>query len=725
MQSSRLYIISLLALGLSLLTGCKDSSTVTDKHISASLIADQDTVSPGASFTLGVKFDLEPGWHIYWKNPGDSGLPPRFNWSSNDSSVSIKAPLWPHPERIATGPLVNYGYNDTLIPFPATVSSSTKSDQAEVTLDLEWLVCKDECLPGEGRLKITLPIKNEAGFPSNNSKLFEQAYEKVPAPLERVSIAIEEEQDHVTVALIPLDRRALPSDLIFFPEDRRVISNSREQRISRDGDALRITLARDPGNRESIARIRGVLLSKIGWSETGQPKAVAIDTNPGDDSPTDNYLRDTATSFDSQEHTGIVAALIFAFIGGIILNLMPCVFPVLSIKIISFLEHSNHDTRVTRNHGLFFTAGVVVSFWILAGIIASVRAGGDLLGWGFQLQSPTFVAIMIIVFLSLGLLLLTEVTIGQGLQRIVGKWRVSTSYVGSFASGALATAVATPCTAPFMSTALAATLTLPASLSFLVFTSLALGMSAPYLLLSWRPELLRFLPRPGVWMESFKQLMAFPLFASVVWLTRVFARQMGFEPPGLSIVTDLLCGLLAISFAFWLLARAPKFSSTKNALIARIIAVISILWGTWAAIPSAEEVAESRSRACAPSGDIISFTDSHGLLWESYSEVRLSKVLAQGRPVFLDFTAEWCITCQVNERVVFSSSQVRELIAQKNITLMRGDWTSKNPAITAALKRFGRNGVPLNVLLTSPDSEPTVLPNILTPGIVIEALNRN
>jgi thiol:disulfide interchange protein len=716
-----------LALCSYIISGCADSNKISDKHISATLIVDQDSVSPGSSFTLGVKFELAQGWHIYWKNPGDSGLAPKFKWSSSDNSVSVKAPLWPYPERLSTGPLVNYGYGDVIIPFPATVSSSTKSSQVTVGVNLEWLVCKDECLPGEGTLKINLPIKKEAGSPSASAKLFESAYERVPAPLERVSIAVEEEQDRVTVALIPIQRQALPGDIIFFPEDRRVISNSREQQISRDGDSLRITLARDPSNREPLGRIRGVLVSKSGWSDTGQHKAVTIDTNPEAGEISDALNQTDIGDSDnpsSVPETSFFAALLFAFIGGLILNLMPCVFPVLSIKIISFLEHSDHEPRVTRNHGLFFTAGVIFSFWILAAVITSVRAGGELLGWGFQLQSPTFVAVMCLVFLILGLLLLTEINIGLRVQIFFGKWRVSTNYLGSFASGALATAVATPCTAPFMSTALAATLTLPTALTFLIFTALACGMSAPYLLLSFRPDLMRFLPRPGEWMESFKQLMAFPLFASVVWLTRVFARQMGFEPPGLNVVINLLWAILAIVFAFWLISRSGRFISKRIALLARALALVGFVWGIWLAIPSAKDVDESRSRACSPSGDIVSFTDSHGLLWESYSEDRLVKILAQGRPVFLDFTAEWCITCQVNERVAFGSRQVRDLIAQKNVTLMRGDWTSKNPVITAALRRYGRNGVPLNVLLIAPDKEPVILPNILTPGIVGEVLGR-
>jgi thiol:disulfide interchange protein/DsbC/DsbD-like thiol-disulfide interchange protein len=710
------------------ISACSDSNSVSDKHITVGLIADQDSVSPGSNFTIGVNFTLEPGWHIYWRNPGDSGLPPRFSWSSNNDSVIVRDPLWPYPQRLESGPLVNYGYGDVLIPFPASVASDAKDTSVTVALKLEWLVCKDECLPGSGNLKLKLPVKSKASYPSKEAALFAKTYERLAAPIDRVSIAVEEQPDHIMIALIPLEPRQFPNEVVFFPEDRRIIANASPQEVSRDGDSLRITLARDRSNREPIDRIRGVLVAPRGWSPNGAIKAVSIDTNPDVDKPNDGAAINLSTAdINSPQITGVLSsgfifALISALIGGVILNLMPCVFPVLSIKIISFIEHAKNDQRITRRHGLVFALGVLVSFWVIALIITSVKAGGEQLGWGFQLQSPVFVALMIIVFLSLGLLFLTQVTIGQTLQNIAGKFRLSTTYLGSFLSGVLATAVATPCTAPFMSTALAATLTLPTALTLLVFTALGCGMSAPYVLLAFNPILLRLLPRPGEWMESFKQLMAFPLFATVVWLTRVFARQMGFEPPGLAVVTDLLWGLLAIGFAFWIVIRAVHLRLKLHRSLARIVALGLFGFGIYTALPNAQQVAESRARACAPTGEARPFTDSYGLLWESYSEERLSKILAQGRPVFLDFTAEWCITCQVNERVVFGSREVRETISSKNVTLMRGDWTSKNPAITSALKRFGRAGVPLNVLIASPTSEPVVLPNILTPGMVLDVL---
>jgi thiol:disulfide interchange protein/DsbC/DsbD-like thiol-disulfide interchange protein len=717
----------LLPLSLALLTACQRSDSVSAPHLEATLIADQDSISPGSTFTLGVKFRLEPGWHIYWKNPGDSGLPPKFSWTTS-SGVSVSEPLWPYPHRIATGPLVNYGYGDVLIPFQARVAQTAKIGKSSMSASIEWLVCREECLPGEGTITIELPIKKETALPSAHAKAFERAFAEVPSPLERVSIAIEEQADHLILALIPLEKGFIPSSATFFPEDRRIVSNSAEQVVTREGDVLRIALARDPSHQESLSRLRGVLVSPQGWSLTGSPIAVSIDTNPNAPTPPSTSTKDGTTPSSESESVariGFFTALISALIGGLLLNIMPCVFPVLSIKILGFVEQAGHNPRETRNHGIAFSLGVIVSFWVVAILLYALRAGGEQLGWGFQLQSPTFVVAMMITFLAIGLLFLSDISVGQQLQTVAGRARIPTSLLGSFLNGALATAVATPCTAPYMSTALAATLAMPTTLSFAIFTALGVGMSAPYLLLSYRPQLLTYLPRPGEWMVTFKQLMAFPLFASVVWLTRVFMRQMGLEPPALTVVTTALWGLLGIAFAFWLYTRAlliQHSSITKRILLMGAVSLAAI--SVYCALPTQEAIDDSRSKACAPSGAIVPFTDSHGLLWESFSEDRVAKVLAQGRPVYIDFTAEWCITCQVNERIVFGSEDVRDIIVKKNVTLFKADWTSKNPMITNALRRFGRSGVPLNVIIASPGAEPVVLPNILTPGNVQEALQQ-
>lgn len=710
-------------------SGCGEKSVSKGPHIEVKLIADQQSLTPGSSFRLGVHFKPEPGWHIYWRNPGDSGLAPRFAWESS-GGVAVDAPLWPYPKKISVGPLVNYGYDEVLLPFPATFSAPPpRATTTTVTVSLQYLVCKDECLPGEAQLQLTLPISKTASAPSEYERLFALTEKNVPTALERVSIAVEEQQDHIIVALIPLEPRFFPAAITFFPEDPRVISNSAPQEVSLDSGALRISLKRDPNRRDTIKRLRGVLYSPQGWSESGEPKAIEIDTAPdgSDDANAQRPSRNAANtpSYAGGENVGFFAAIFFALLGGLILNIMPCVFPVLSIKILSFIEQAGHEPKKIKAHGIAFSLGVVVSFWIFAGILLALRAGGEQLGWGFQLQSPAFVATMIFILFGLGFLFLSDIALGSSIQRVAGKAKISTTYAGSFFNGALATAVATPCTGPFMGSALAATLTLSAFENLTIFTALGVGMSLPYLVIAFKPQLLQRLPRPGTWMESFKQFMAFPLFASVVWLARVFARQMGLEAAGLDLLTDLLWGLLTVGFAFWLILRARSSSLPLTQRALRALALVLFVIGFVKGLPSSKEIEGTRSRACLANEATTAEPDAFGLIWEPYSEARLAALMAQGRSVYLDFTAEWCITCQVNERIVFGSSEVRSLIVQKNVALMKGDWTTKSPSITAALRRYGRNGVPLNVIIKKGKQESAVvLPNILTPGIVIAELER-
>lgn len=710
-----------------LFSGCKDRSVGEGPHIKVQLVSDHDSVSPGAAFTLGVKFMPEPGWHVYWRNPGDSGLPPEFLWKVT-SGVSVKQPLWPSPERIEVGPLVNYGYGSVLIPFPASLSASVKpGDSVALALQTKWLVCKDECLPGEAMLEFAMPVTAGAGEPSKSSGLFSDTFANLPAPLTRVSVAVEEQENEVTIALIPLENRFLPQTVHFFPEDRRIIANAAPQKVERGPNSLSITLRRDPFNTEPISRIRGVLYSPQGWSEKGTPKAVSIDTKADEqaagsgEQPGDSAA---VTDVPPGDQVGFMAAMLLAFLGGVLLNLMPCVFPVLSIKILGFVEQSKEDPRTIRLHGMSFCAGVLVSFWVLAGLLLSLQAGGQQLGWGFQLQSPTFVVLMILVFLLLGLMFLSDFALGARIQALAGSAKLSNNFTGSFMNGVLATAVATPCTGPFMGSAIAATLTLPAFLSLLVFTSLGLGMSAPYLLLSFRPSLLRFLPRPGAWMETFKELMAFPLFASVLWLVRVFARQMGMDASGLTPLMDVLWGALAVGFGFWILLRASHARRQEWRIALNLGAAFFLIYGVIRALPTRPEIESSRIKACSADGAAEPEPDEHGLLWEAYSEARVNELVSSGRTVYIDFTAEWCITCQVNEARVFGSTDVRQMLMAKNVALVKGDWTSSNPVITQALKRYGRNGVPLNVILAK-GRKPEILPNVLTPGIVIEALKRS
>jgi thiol:disulfide interchange protein/DsbC/DsbD-like thiol-disulfide interchange protein len=710
-------VLSLIAL----LSGCQDTREGSGPHVSVTLVADQTSLAPGSTFTLGVLFKPEPGWHIYWKNPGDSGLPPRFRWKA-PGGITIDNPLWPYPDRIPTGPLVNYGYSSSeiLLPFQSTIDSGTTEKKVAIKLVTEWLVCKEECLPGKAELSITLPVSTTPSAPSEEAPLFEKTYRLIPPRLDNVSLAIEEQEDHVVLAIIPLEGRFLPSSASFFPDDPKIITNAGPHSSTKEGDVLTITLKRDKNRKEPINRLRGVLVSEQGWSSDGNPLAVHVDTSPEAieiATPSQSTLPLASLPIPTSASVPFVTAIIFALLGGFILNLMPCVFPVLSIKILSLIEQSKHDATKVKLHGIIFSLGVVASFWILAAIMLVVRAGGEQLGWGFQLQSPTFVAVMILLFFTLGLLFLSEISLGQRVQSAAGSIRTSASYLGSFFNGVLATAVATPCTAPFMSTSLAATLTLPVTQSLLVFTALGIGMSLPYLVLALRPSLVQSLPRPGAWMDTFKQLMAFPLFATSIWLLRVFGRQMGVSIQSIGPVTDLLWGVLLVAFALWLFSRSTHAARALIRTFLNVVAAIVLCSGTLLALHSASTQPAQSSSSNEP------YIDSFGLAWTPYSEAKLTELTSQGKNIYIDFTAEWCITCQANKLVVFSSQEVLDALKRKDVVLVRGDWTSHDPTITAALARYGRNGVPLNVLIPKGDnSKAQLMPNILTPGVVLDVL---
>lgn len=745
----RAVIVLTLLTALLATSGCRSTAptrledSASGPHISVRLLADHQTIAPGSTITLGVELRPEPEWHVYWKNPGDSGLPPKFTWSTS-AGVSVGAPLWPAPARIPVGPLMNFGYGQATILFPTTISTGVAAGDSPVRIEaaLEWLVCKEECIPGSAVLRIALPTTHPSGEPSSAAPLFEQAQTQIPTPLQNTSLAVEEQSSQLVLALIPADGRQLPTDLTFFPEEPGVVLNSAPQTVTRDGAVVRITLTRDPRRGAPVERIHGVLVAPSGWPQAGEPHAVSIDT-AADSAvhgvvPTPTATRPLQNSSDYNHPltaepatpVPLLMALLFGFLGGLLLNLMPCVFPVLSIKVLSCTELAGRAPREARLHTLTFSAGVVVSFWVLAGILALLRAGGMQLGWGFQLQSPLFVVALIGVFMAVGLLFLSPLTIGASVQRVAGRLRLPASLLGSFLDGVLATAVATPCTAPLMGTAVAAAVTLSTPYTLAIFTSMGLGMSAPYLVLAWRTELLRYLPRPGVWMERLKQLLAFPLFATAVWLLRVFGRQIGIAPAHLTLLLNIVWGVLLLALGVWVLHQAALVKTRWRSRLCRLIGGAILVSAAWLAAPAPQEMERAQHLTLAAAGapgqaDAAAEVDRYGLAWLPFSEERLSALRATQKPVYIDFTAEWCITCQVNKRTVFSSARVQTLVASRNITLLRADWTSADPTITTALKKFGRAGVPLNVFYSgAPHEQAVIFPALLSASIVAEAFER-
>jgi thiol:disulfide interchange protein len=499
---------------------------------------------------------------------------------------------------------------------------------------------------------------------------------------------------------------ALNEDLRFFATEGPLLEYAAPQKVTTGDGFLTMELVRSPYLSDTPARIAGVLVSPAGLTAAGDP-AIELAIELGEAAA----LPATLTNGGSALPVSLWFALLLAFAGGMILNLMPCVFPVVSLKILSFVQMSGDEPRRLRLHGLSFAGGVVLAFWALAGLLLLLRAAGEEIGWGFQLQSPGFVAAMAFLLFGLGLSLAGVMDIGTSLTRLGGAESRHGSFRSSMLNGMLATVVATPCTAPFMGAALGFAMIQPAAASLLIFTSLAAGMAAPYVALSTWPYLLRFLPRPGAWMVRFKQAMAFPLFATVAWLVWVFGIQTGVDG-----VLRLLIGLTLLALAVWIWGQWSTLSATPRARwSARAAGGAFLIAGLLVAVTSEPVTAEVSGAQAA--------VRSSGIDWEPWSAQRVAELRAAGTPVFIDFTAAWCLSCKVNERVAFSSTAVHELVRERGIAMLKADWTSRDPEITRALAEFGRSGVPLYVLYDAdPYAAPRLLPEILSPGILTSAL---
>lgn len=687
------------------------ANPVKTDHVEAELIAEETALVPGRTLSVGLRLIMEDHWHTYWLNPGDSGLATTLEWSLPPGFEA--GPLqWPRPQRLPVDVLMNYGYEGEVLLISELAVPDDLPVGGRVTLRAraDWLVCKEICLPGGADLELTLPVAPESSADPVRRKLFETARSRLPEPAEGWSFRAERQEGSWLLRMEPPRPGAdpPPADVYFFAADEGVVEPSAPQKLEplENGAVLRLQVA---SFEESPAeRLRGVLVAGGDWPGE-ESSALWVDAEVV--GPTAGAV---ASSMREAADRGLPptlwAILGAAFVGGLILNLMPCVFPVLSIKIFSFVRQAGEDRSAVARHGWAFTAGVMVSFWILAGILLAIRAGGEELGWGYQLQSPGFVIFLCFVLLAFALSLFGVFELGGSVAAAAGRWGAGAGLTGSFSNGVLATVLATPCTAPFMGPALAFSLTQPAGTSLLVFSFLAAGLAAPYLILSLNPRLLKVLPKPGAWMETFKQFMAFPVLATVVWLLWVLGLQIG-----ISGMVRVLAGLLLAGIAFWALGKwgAPLRAAPVR-LAGRLAAVLLIAAGaSWAY--SASDFAPGAAGESASDG---------GLVWVPYSAEELARLRSEGRPVFLDFTAAWCATCQVNEMVVFGSDEVRQKLAEKEVVLMKADWTRRDPAITAALAEFGRSAVPLYVLYgRNPSAGPVFVKELISPAGFLEALD--
>ncbi len=688
------------------------SAVVTTPQVRAELVAHApEGVAPGKRLQLGLKIEHQPHWHTYWKNPGDSGLPTTLQWTL-PAGMQASDIAWPTPQRLPIGPLMNYGYEGTLLlPVAVTVPAGFSGDSLDVKLRADWLVCKEVCIPEGGDFVLKLPAQAATAA---HGALFEATQRALPTALPGAQATAE-----VRDGALVLRVSGLPSDwqgkaLAFFPETAGVINNAAKvpgQWDAGPGGRWSASIPLDPQRSESPQALPAVLVADGNttggqllvqvtrpWPATAAPAQAAALPELG---------AGTVTNTPAAAPVGLGLALLFALLGGALLNLMPCVFPVLSLKVLGFAQHA-HDRRQLLAGGLAYTAGVVASFVALAGLLLALRAGGEQLGWGFQLQSPAVVAVLAALFTLIGLNLAGVFEFGSVLPSSLAAARARHPLVDSALTGVLAVAVASPCTAPFMGASLGLAVTLPAVQALAVFAALGLGMALPYLAASAWPALARALPRPGVWMAHFKTAMAFPMFATVVWLVWVLGQQAGIDG-----VAALLGLLLALAFVAWALgspALGPK-ARTGFGTAAVLLLAAALFWGA----PTLRQDALA-SAAAAPGAS----TAEGG--WQPWSPERVAQAQAEGQPVFVDFTAAWCVTCQFNKRTTLAHPDVKADFEARRVLLLRADWTRRDPAITAELARFGRSGVPVYLVYAPGAAGPQLLSEILSVEEVRKAL---
>ena len=697
-------------------------------HSDVVLVSDRTTAAPGQPFTVALRLTLDPGWHTYWTNPGDAGLPVRATWTL-PAGVTAGPLRFPTPRLAPQPPLMSYGYEREVLVLvdlniPATATPGTT---LRITGTANWLACADVCLPATGPLSLDVPVAAGAGAATRWAPAIAATRSALPASADGWRLqGFATDSVYVLVAVAP---RTLGTPFVapyVFVDSAGIVDHAAPQRIARNGDTLIIAIPRARSAAVTASALRGIIspdanadtlqswqfstalrtplpamrtralasLARGGGITTGGVSAAAVSATGATDAE--------AAAIPGTDMT-VLVAVAFAFLGGLLLNLMPCVFPVLSVKVLALLEHGGgaNVTR-SRNHGLVFAAGVLLSFWLLAGVLMALRAGGESLGWGFQLQSPPVVALLALLLFALGLNLSGVFDIGLSLTRLGGAGG-GRSYADSLLTGGLAVLVAAPCTAPFMGAALGFALVQPPAVGFLVFTALGAGLALPFVILTSVPQLLRFLPRPGPWLETLKQLFAFPLYATVVWLLWVFGQQAGVD--ALAIV---LMAMIVLALGAWLWARGVR----SAAMSTRITAGLLMFAAVAVSVIGAQRAKAPATVAAAPAG------------WEPWSEARVSALRAEGRPVFVDFTAAWCLSCQVNERVALNTTAVQAAFASANVALLRADWTSQDAAITKALSSFGRSGVPLYVLYPSGRGTAAILPAVLSPGMVIAAVRK-
>jgi DsbC/DsbD-like thiol-disulfide interchange protein/cytochrome c biogenesis protein CcdA len=692
------------------------ANVVKTEHVTAELVAERSAVQPGQSLQIGLRLQHIPLWHTYWRNPGDSGLPTTIDWQLPAGS-QIGEIEWPAPKRLPIGPLVNYGFEgDLLLPLRFTAPADARpGSDLRLRAQAQWLVCHDVCIPESATLELLLPVVAEGTTPGATAwtARFESAAAARAQPLKGWTAGL---QRHGRELLLTLESEAqrpagaaLPAVEVF-PFTEQLIEPARHELYATPrGYALRLRLMAEA---TPPAELQGVVVAQGGSGAVwGGGSAMAEFSAPLREVPRialpegarllDGAAPGLAPAASGGLGTSLWMALVLAFVGGMVLNLMPCVFPVLSIKLLGLVKQAAQPAAL-RTHALAYGGGVLLSFLALALGLIALQAAGSAVGWGFQLQEPGMVFVLALLFFAIGLNLMGAYEFANLLPQRAASWRAQRPAGDAFACGVLAVVAASPCTAPFMGAALGFAMTQSPAVALAVFGALGLGMALPYMALVVAPGWRSRLPRPGPWMERLKQGLAFPMFATAVWLLWVLGQQAG-----VGAMARVLMALVGVALLLWV----AHIGGLRGALgkSVGVLGLAGLLAWSWPTeLPAADPT--TGTAQVAEGG------------WLPYDEAALERFAAEGRPVFVDFTAAWCVSCQVNKRLVLNTDQARQAFAQANVVLVRADWTRRDAVITAALARLGRNGVPVYVLLR-PGREPLLLPEILSQGILREALS--
>jgi thiol:disulfide interchange protein DsbD len=710
-----LVLSFLLAAGLPVLAASK-SADLPHVHVEL-LVPGYNLYTSDKLNDVGIYFKLEQGWHIYWKNPGDAGFPPHVSWSL-PSGITAGAMQFPAPKRLPLGPLMDYGYdNEVLFPLKLHVADGVKGGPVTLHAKVDWLVCQERCIPGKAELEVQSKVWD--GFYTllyETDPLFKRFFGRLPKPLPASAKATFQPTPQGFRLAVETGKREVSA--LFFPADQDILDNPAPQKFTATAKGFTLDLKKDANLTAHPSQLKGVLelsggraFDLVALSTSGAVDAVPVSApapvsaTPAS-APAPTIAPPSSTPASAAPSPLSWLALLrtsgLAFLGGLILNLMPCVFPVLFIKGLALVNSGHKEQHKMRAHGLVYAAGILVSFWVLVGVLLGLRAAGATLGWGFQFQSPVFLALMAELLFFLGLSLAGQFEIGLTLTSAGGSLAQREGYTGSFFTGVLAVVVATPCTAPFMGAAIGYALSAQPAVTFAVFTALALGLAAPYVALTLQPAWTRILPRPGAWMEVLRQAISVPIFATVIWLAWVLAQAYG-----AGVLASLLASFLLLAIAGWFLGRWPARRWATLVAAAFLLGVVAL-----SVFAPAKLATASETSAPTVVNDV----------WQPWSQAAVDRSLAAGQQVFVDFTASWCLSCQVNERVALQQPEVVQAFQARNVVLMKADWTRHDEAITQALTALGRSGVPAYALYTPGQSQPQMLPEVLTPGIVTDAL---